>query len=98
MRSVSSLLLPVLALLTTIAGCTPLVITERNAFVRLAEEFGAPDRGEGTEQGPGGGVSATSEFRRRMTVAFVNNHVDADVNTSMVAWVEPIRVSRVSAT
>lgn len=81
-------LIPVLSLLYATLGCTPVTVVERNAFVPFGELFGAPTRGEGTEQGPAGGVAATTEFRRQMSVTFTNNHIDADVNTLMLAWVE----------
>ncbi len=72
----------------SMGGCAPLVVSERNAFVPFNELFGAPDRGDGTELGQAGGVAAEVRFRRSMTVTFVNNHVDADLDTSFVAWVE----------
>ena len=76
------------AILVLASGCTPVVVTERNAFVPFNDLFGAPDQGDPDETGQGGGVAAEARFRRSMTVNFVNNHVDADLTTSFVAWVD----------
>ncbi len=68
------------------AGCTTL--TERNAFLTLAETFGIPTESEEEDDGTGGGGALPdSVFRRTMTLTLANNHPSAELNTSFVAWV-----------
>lgn len=76
------------SLLLPVAGCPTTSAGQRNPFVTLAEEFGAPVSGEPQQPGQGGGDQNAGEFfRRDMTVTFANTHVDAELATSMVAWV-----------
>lgn len=87
MRSVVTAFCAAVPLLLSVVGCAPITVNERNAFATFSEVFGIPGAGQGAEQGLAGGVSATTEFRRRMLVTLTNNHPDADLNTSLVAWV-----------
>lgn len=76
------------AALGVAGGCPPGQI-ERNPFVTLAEEYGVPGTGDDAGGGgQGGGQAAETRFRRSMTVTFINNHPDAELHTSFVAWVD----------
>lgn len=74
-----------------IAGC-PAANQGPNAFLTLAEEFGAEsslgsdDDGTGTG---GGGIAAEIPFRQTMSVTLANNATTADLEVSMAAWVLP---------
>ncbi len=75
-------------LLLPLTGCPTTTASQRNPFITLAEEFGVPASSEEPQQPGGGpGTGAGEFFRRTMSVTFVNTHVDAEMATSMVAWV-----------
>lgn len=67
------------------AGCAQLT-SERNPFLTLTETLGVSALGE-TDTGTGTGTLAEGEFRRSMTVTLANNHPNATLDTSFLAWV-----------
>jgi len=78
-----------------VAGC-PVSGTERSAFQTLTEEFGAAAGGStsSSSSGQGGGSAAVADrFRADMTIRFVNNDPDLDVDTKVYAWVQPSSIT-----
>lgn len=60
---------------------------EKNPFLTMIDEFGMASGEEGEGGDGGGGTVAQDEFRRTMTVTFLNNHESAEVELSFAAWV-----------
>jgi hypothetical protein len=69
------------------AGCTG-GIDPANPFLTLAEKTGATVGQAGESGGGGTGGEAQAAFRAPLTITFRNNHPSAELNTSMVAWVD----------
>jgi hypothetical protein len=71
-----------------VVSCTP-VTTEVNPFLAYADEFGVAGQQQQTAAGgaPSGGAAAAT-FRRDATISFRNNHTEAELNVSFVAWVD----------
>jgi hypothetical protein len=78
-----------LAPLAMMAGC-PAETLGPNAFLTFTEAFGASAFNQSDEDlGAGGGVAAQAAFRQQMTFTLANNHPDADLNVSVIAWISP---------
>lgn len=83
-----------LALLAVALGLAPGCLPgsgagQRNAFQTLTEVFGAATLGGG-EEGAGGGAREAEEgqFRQTMNITFANNNRAAELNVSLLAWVD----------
>lgn len=78
-------------LLAGVWSCAP--TNTSNPYVALTDVVlggtaGGSNDNNGGGSGGGGGVSAPV-FRRSMTLTFTNNHPDADLDVSFIAWVSP---------
>jgi hypothetical protein len=76
-------------LLAVLATACGVPVNQANPFLTLAETVGIDTSGDEEEDGGGGGgqEGIESTFRRTMTVTFANNHPEADLEVSFVAWV-----------
>ena len=72
--------------LGTAFACTP---TETvNPYLGYTETYGvAGAQQAATTSGGGSGVGTTEGFRQNLTITFRNNHPTAELNTTVVAWV-----------
>jgi hypothetical protein len=77
-----------LVVLVLSVGCAG-TSSEINPFITLTDALGVTSTGTTDETGSGQGLLAQAPFRREMTVTFKNNHPDAELRTSLVAWVSP---------
>jgi hypothetical protein len=60
---------------------------QANPFLTLAEKLGGTE-GQSTNQNSSSGGAAQAQFRAPLTITFRNNHTAAELNTTLVAWVE----------
>lgn len=70
----------------TLAACS-LDAVERNPFLGYTEEYGVAGQQQRSDEGAAGGAGTQVQFRREMTITFRNNAPEADLNTTLVAWV-----------
>ena len=95
MRKISTLI--GLATISFAAGCVnPFATLGPNAFLTLAEEFGAEssptaitEPTDTTGGSAGSGTSADAFFRQEMSLTLQNNDTTADLNVSLAAWILP---------
>src|SRR5438477_8720280 len=62
-----------------------------NSFLALTETLGVSAAGNDNTNvgGTGGGIQATTTFRRSMSVMLANHSDAADLNVSLLGWVNP---------
>lgn len=70
----------------TVTACTEDTVG-RNPFLGYTEEYGLARERDREERPPAGGIGEEALFRRDMTLTFRNNTAEADLNTTLVAWV-----------
>ncbi len=70
----------------TLAACS-LDAVERNPFLGYTEEYGVAGQQQRSDEGAASGTGTQIQFRRDMTITLRNNSAEADVNTTLVAWV-----------
>jgi hypothetical protein len=75
-----------------LAGCPGLSVDERNPFLTATETYGASSTGGADGGAGGGGTAAETAFRETLTITLANNEPDAELNTSLIAWVSPSSV------
>jgi hypothetical protein len=61
--------------------------TQRNPYLGYTEEFGVAAQTAAIETGPASGAGAAEQFRRSLTISLRNNHPSAELNASLVVWV-----------
>jgi len=69
-------------------GCTG-IYAERNPFLSYSDHYGIAGQQEESTDGGGTGMEVAGRFRRDLTITFRNNSTQADLNTTLVAWVNP---------
>ncbi len=82
-----------LILLALLSGCTLVSpLTGPNAFLTLAEQFGAESLAETDDDDTttgGSGTTVDLPFRLSMDLTLANNATDVDLEVSVAAWVLP---------
>ncbi len=69
------------------SACVPGTVI-RDPFLTYSEEYGVAGRQATTEGGQPAGTEVEEFFRLPTTLTFINNHTEAVLETSFVAWVE----------